>query len=92
MKELNIKETKTMYAGGFSANMVGFLLKGLNFFTDLGRYLGSSIRRIYDNNLCDYASTTNYVLGIISIILFVLSIILIIECIISLRKSKKQEV
>lgn len=54
MKELNIRETKTMYAGGFSANMVGFLLKGLNFFTDLGRYLGSSIRRIYDNNLCDY--------------------------------------
>ncbi len=54
MKELSIKETKKMYAGGFSATLVGYVLKGFNFFTDLGRYLGSSIRRIYDNNLCDY--------------------------------------
>lgn len=54
MKELTTKETKSMYAGGFSAAMAGYLIKGLNFFTDLGRYLGSSIRRIYDNNLCDY--------------------------------------
>ena len=54
MRELNSKETKALYAGGFSATMAGVLLKGLNFFTDLGRYLGSSIRRIYDNNLCDY--------------------------------------
>lgn len=54
MKKLTTKETKSMYAGGLSASMLGFLLKGLNIFTDLGRYLGSSIRRIYDNNLCDY--------------------------------------
>ena len=54
MQLITSKEAKTMYAGGFSAAMVGYLLKGLNFFTDLGRYLGSSIRRIYDNNLCDY--------------------------------------
>ena len=49
-----IKETKILYAGGLTATMAGFLLKGLNFFTDLGRFLGSSIKRIYDNNLCDY--------------------------------------
>jgi hypothetical protein len=54
MKELSIKETKTMYAGGISATLVGYVIKGFNFFTDLGRYLGSSIRRFYDNNLCDY--------------------------------------
>ena len=54
MRELKVKETKSMYAGGISGTMVGYLLKGLNFFTDLGRYLGSSIRRFYDHNLCDY--------------------------------------
>ena len=54
MRELKVKETKSMYAGGISGTLVGYILKGFNFFTDLGRYLGSSIRRIYDNNLCDY--------------------------------------
>jgi hypothetical protein len=54
MRELRIKETKNLYAGGISAAMIGYLLRGFNLFTDLGRYLGSSIRRIYDNNLCDY--------------------------------------
>ncbi len=54
MKELKVSETKKMYAGGFSASLFGYILKGFNIFTDLGRYLGSSIRRIYDNNLCDY--------------------------------------
>lgn len=54
MKELSTNESKKMYAGGISATLVGYLLKGFNIFTDLGRYLGSSIRRIYDHNLCDY--------------------------------------
>ena len=54
MKELKVKETKSMYGGNLSGTLVGYILKGFNFFTDLGRYLGSSIRRIYDNNLCDY--------------------------------------
>jgi hypothetical protein len=54
MKELSIKESKMMYGGNISATLFGYLLKGFNLFTDLGRYLGSSIRRIYDNNLCDY--------------------------------------
>ena len=54
MKELKVKETKNLYAGNLSGVMVGYILKGFNFFTDLGRYLGSSIRRFYDNNLCDY--------------------------------------
>lgn len=54
MKELNLKESKMMYGGNISATLFGYLLKGFGFITDLGRYLGSSIRRIYDNNLCDY--------------------------------------
>lgn len=54
MRELNTKEAKVMYAGGFSATLLGYVIKGFGFFTDLGRYLGSSIRRFYDHNLCDY--------------------------------------
>ena len=54
MRELKVSETKKLLGGGISATMIGYLLKGFNIFTELGRYLGSSIRRIYDNNLCDY--------------------------------------
>ena len=54
MKELKVSETKKLYAGGISATMLGYIIRGFNMFTDLGRYLGSSIRRIYDNNLCEY--------------------------------------
>ncbi len=54
MIELKTNEAKRMYGGNLTSSMVGYLLKGFGFFTDLGRYLGSSIRRIYDNNLCDY--------------------------------------
>lgn len=55
MKELSIKETKTLYGGGeISAALFNALSRGVNVFTDLGRYFGSSIRRIFSNNLCDY--------------------------------------
>lgn len=55
MKELTIKEAKMYYGGaGMSATLINALTKGLNIFTDLGRYLGSSFRRIFNNNYCDY--------------------------------------
>lgn len=55
MKELSLKEQKMCYGGGgISAALINALSKGLNVFIDLGRYLGSSIRRIFNNNYCDY--------------------------------------
>lgn len=55
MKELSIKEEKQIYAGsGISGTLMNSLLKGFNIFTDLGRYLGSSLRRIFSNNMCDF--------------------------------------
>jgi len=55
MKELSIKESKNTYAGaGITSTFINALSRGLNVFTDLGRYLGSSIRRMIDNNFCDY--------------------------------------
>ncbi len=55
MKELTKKEEMKMYGGGgISSALLNALSKGVNVFTDLGRYLGSSLRRIFSNNLCDY--------------------------------------
>lgn len=55
MKELTIKEEKMYYAGGgMSSALINALSKGISTFTDIGRYLGSSIRRFFNNNLCDY--------------------------------------
>ena len=55
MKELTIKEEKNYYGGGgISSTILNALSKSINVFTDLGRYLGSSLRRIFSNNLCDY--------------------------------------
>ena len=55
MKELTIKEEKSLYGGGgISASLINALSKGVNSIIDIGRYLGSSLRRIFDKNFCDY--------------------------------------
>ena len=54
MKELSISKQKTLYGGDITSTLYNGLVKGLTIFTDIGRYLGSSIRRIFDGNLCDY--------------------------------------
>ena len=52
MTKLSIKSQKKLYAGGISATLVGALLRGINIFTDLGRYFGSSMRRLATKNIC----------------------------------------
>lgn len=52
MSLIDINKQKKMYAGGISASLVSALLKGFNIFTDLGRYFGSSIRRLTTKNIC----------------------------------------
>jgi len=54
MKELNISKQKSLYGGNITATIYNGIVKGLTIFTDIGRYLGSSIRRIFDGNPCDY--------------------------------------
>ncbi len=55
MKELSINEKKYIYGGGgITAAFINALSKGFDVFTDLGRYLGSSFRRIFNHDLCDY--------------------------------------
>lgn len=53
MKQLTSKEAKQYYGGGgISAAFISALTRGFNIFTDLGRYLGSSIRKIFTHDLC----------------------------------------
>ena len=54
MRELIISKQKEVYAGNLTSTMYSAIVKGFTVFTDIGRYLGSSIRRIFDGNLCDY--------------------------------------
>ncbi len=55
MKELNKNEMLKINAGAsVTGTLVNSIFKGVTIFTDLGRYLGSSIRRIIDKNLCRY--------------------------------------
>ena len=52
MYKLDIKKQKRLYGGGFSASLVSALFRGVNIFTDLGRYFGSSLRRLTTRNIC----------------------------------------
>ena len=55
MKELSIKESKELYAGaGVSSALLNAFSKVFTVFSDLGSSFGSSIRRIFDKNMCDY--------------------------------------
>ena len=51
---LNNRELKQVMGGGkISATLINYIIKGFNSFLDMGRYLGSSIRRISSKNMCD---------------------------------------
>ena len=54
LKELSNSDMKNLYGGNISASMINYLFKGLNIFTDLGRYVGSGLRRIFDKHMCDF--------------------------------------
>lgn len=54
MKELSKKEMQKVYGGAISASWISAMFRGVTSVTDLGRYLGSSIRRFVDRNLCGY--------------------------------------
>lgn len=51
--KLTKKEQKNVIAGaGLSASLINSLVKGFNSFMDIGRYFGSSIRRLIGGNAC----------------------------------------
>ena len=51
--KLKNKELKQIKAGAsISASLINSLVRGYNSFLDIGRYLGSSVRRIVGGNVC----------------------------------------
>lgn len=51
--KLNDKELKIIIAGAsISGTLINSIVKGVNSFLDIGRYFGSSIRRLIGGNIC----------------------------------------
>ena len=54
MKELTKEEMKLINGNGISAALLNAISRGIISVTDLGRYLGSSFRRLFEKNMCRY--------------------------------------
>lgn len=53
--KLSIIESKKIKGGtNLSGTIINALVKGINSIMDVGRYLGSSIRRSISNNICPF--------------------------------------
>lgn len=52
MKTLKDKELNNIYGGGISGTVISSIVRGAEYLLDLGRSLGSSIRRFITGNLC----------------------------------------
>lgn len=50
--KLGKKEMLEINGGAISGNLLNYVIKGFNTLLDLGRSLGSAIRRLTSNNLC----------------------------------------
>lgn len=54
MKKLNKKELASVSGGGLTGTFINSLSKGITVILDLGRTLGSGIRRITSGNMCPF--------------------------------------
>lgn len=53
MKKLDNKELYNVVGGvKFSASLLSSIIKGANFVLELGRYVGTAIRRMRTGRLC----------------------------------------
>lgn len=52
MKQLDNQTLKTIQGGAFSAALLTAIIRGFNSILDLGRSLGSAIRRIQFGKMC----------------------------------------
>ena len=50
--KLEKKEMLEISGGAISGNLLNYVIKGFNTLLDLGRSLGSAIRRLTSNRLC----------------------------------------
>ena len=47
-------ELLRIYGGSVSATFINAFVKGISLLVELGKSLGSSIRRVSDNKICEY--------------------------------------
>jgi bacteriocin-like protein len=52
MQVLNDYELKNIIGGAISGTLINSIIRGLSLIIDLGRALGSAIRRICGNKIC----------------------------------------
>lgn len=52
MRRLTDDELLSITGGAFSASMLGYIVRGIDSFMDIGRSLGSALRRMKEDNLC----------------------------------------
>ncbi len=52
MKILTKAELECIEGGSISASMINYIVRGVSAFVDIGRSLGSALRRIGEQNLC----------------------------------------
>lgn len=50
--KLTARQMKNIYGGSITGTMINSLVRGINALLDLGRSLGTAIRRISGNNIC----------------------------------------
>ncbi len=54
MKKLNKNQMKNIKATGLNGTILNAILRGANIFIDVGRNMGSSVRRFVSKNLCRF--------------------------------------
>ena len=52
MKKIDTQELKQIYGGAISASMINYIVRGLDAIMEIGRSLGTAIRRLGENKLC----------------------------------------
>lgn len=54
MKKLTKQEMLNVTGSGLTGTLINAVRNGIMSIVDIGRYFGSSIRRIVERNLCRY--------------------------------------
>lgn len=52
MQQIKDKELKSIYGGGISAAMINAIVRGATLLFEMGRSLGSAIKRGISRNYC----------------------------------------
>lgn len=52
MRELSKEELKQIYGGAISSTLLNAFIRGVNTFFEVGKTLGSAVRRIFSKDIC----------------------------------------